>query len=253
MAQPKPEQDDLHSPPPAPGLLPAWFGLGLGTLAVALICVFSLQMLFASRLPTPAKSTPVMKTRVTDTPPPEVDFSGEGILIVEYGGQTDPETGDLSVSDSEPDESSTDTVLELESPEPSPSLQPSATPANQLQPPQVHKPLSNLSDQRQQVAPPPLPPRSGQTTLSPPALKPAPENKSEPTKGFTVLAGSYASREAAQTDLQKLAESGYNASLFEEGQRFRLKLNTAFANQEEAMMLADEIALKGYEVMVKSF
>src|SRR5690606_1133291 len=102
-------------PPPAsePGPLPAWLGLGLSALAVALVCVFSLQMLFASRLPA-AKSRPVTQSRVADKESPEVDFSGEGILIVEYGGKTEPETGESSASDSDV-EPSASTALELDS------------------------------------------------------------------------------------------------------------------------------------------
>lgn len=125
-------------------------------------------------------------------------------------------------------------------------------------------PMQSLPGQRQLVNPPSLPPRSATITENtqqpaPPAMPPQTANKppqavSEkpaPAGSLRIWVGPFAGQEQARTASEKLSAAGHANQLITEGGGFRLRLNQAAATPDEALDLADAVALLGFEITVR--
>lgn len=196
-----------------------------GILALLLLTGSFLFFLMISRTPTRE-----LDRRSSPSPSLEVDLSHQGAYIVEYGGMPSPSP----------------------SPEPSPSAtavlslpQASSSPESLELPP---LPVASLAPS---IRPPVLPPPALPPKISPPKLAATPKPVASAASAFQVMAGPYSSHQEAESGSSELSELGKAVKIREDGGKFWLLIGTPYAQQDEALSLAEQVVQKGQQVTVK--
>lgn len=164
------------------------------------------------------------------------------LLIVEYGGMPTPTPTPESTPLPQAPAQMLPPVPET-TPPPLEAL-PSVAPTPPIQ---LNRPVG--SGNNAMLAPPAL----GAPKLPPPSSA-APGNlqptAAAPTQ-YQVTAGPYASADEAQAAAQELSQRGHKVGVYPDKDRHRLKIGVPFAQQEEALVLAEEVSLLGYQVVVR--
>ncbi|MBF2052486.1 MAG: hypothetical protein IGS03_03365 [Candidatus Sericytochromatia bacterium] len=252
-----------------------WGVVVLTLMGLGLLISWGLPALLETRLPPNLRRSAQPSASPDSASEAETEF-----VIVEYGNPAagevpeeipenttqasaspdmSAETPPEALEDSRNETNSTDTASDTPVRD---TLQPSrlASRTANTDPP----PMQSLASQRQLVEPPSLPPRSGTITqntqpLTPPvvppktaspASKPASE-KPAPAGSLRIWVGPFAGQEQARTASEKLSTAGHANQVITEGGSIRLRLNQTAANPDEALDLAEAVALLGFEITVR--
>lgn len=162
------------------------------------------------------------------------------LLIVEYGGMPTPTPTPESTLPPPAPVQMMPAVPET-TPPPLETL-PSAAPTAPIQ---LNRPVG--SGNNAMLAPPAL----GAPKLPPPSTPPSLQPTAAAPTQYQVTAGPYASADEAQAAAQELSQRGHKVGVYPDKDRHRLKIGVPFAQQEEALVLAEEVSLLGYQVVVR--
>lgn len=264
-----PSDPDRHLSPRQTRL---WGFALLGLILLGLLISWGLPALLETRLP------PNLRQGARPSANPDRIAEADTKFVIVADGNPEAEAlseDPLSEASGSPDSISDTPLAE---PEDSAEAASDAPPRNDtpvrdtLQPPRLTSrpanteppPMQSLPSQRQLVEPPDLPPRSGKITQntqqpaapalpkSPVSSAPRPAGEKPPPAGsLRIWVGPFGGREQAQTASEKLSAAGHANQLITEGGSFRLRLNQAAANPDEALDLADAVALLGFEITVR--
>lgn len=202
----------------------------LGVISMLALTGSFLMFMVISRVPE-TRENPLVRASATASP--EVSFEGQGTRMI----------GDYK--------------FETETPSPSPSATPTQTAITRTE----------VEPVEASVAPPPilpaatLPPPGPAVRLTPPpiravtppSIKPPPAKTPPPVESsdYLVLAGPYDNRADAEAGSSVLGELGQAVKINENDGKFWLQVGSSFAQQDEALALAEQVIQRGHQAMVK--